>query len=209
VRIVLKLGVAAAIAASTYYAIVRIAEHKADALAGGETFAIDRRHGAESEAVEALSRQLRGWGEDGLASSLARLQGAGHLWVAPRLSGGRSAVFVDSLGLVSRIYVKRDELVSRSLPFPDLDIPDDARRTFARIRLAGTLVHELQHYQGIEDEEAAYEREMAWYRGLGERTPERRQGEERRWFEWAVESALESAEAARAKAAGADEPTTS
>jgi hypothetical protein len=204
-KAVLKLGVAAAIVASTYYAIVRIAEHKADALAGGETFVLDRRHAAESEALEALSRQLRGWGEDDLAASLARLQGAGHLWVAPRLSGGRSAVYVNALGLVSRIYVRGDELVSRSLPFPDLDIPESARRTFARIRLAGTLVHELQHYQGVEDEEAVYEREMAWYRGLGERTLDRLQGEERRWFEWAVESALESAEAARAKASGTAE----
>ncbi len=204
-KAVLKLGVAAAIVASTYYAIVRIAEHKADALAGGETFVLDRRHAAESEALEALSRQLRGWGEDDLAASLARLQGAGHLWVAPRLSGGRSAVYVNALGLVSRIYVRGDELVSRSLPFPDLDIPESARRTFARIRLAGTLVHELQHYQGVEDEEAVYEREMAWYRGLGERTLDRLHGEERRWFEWAVESALESAKAARAKASGTAE----
>jgi hypothetical protein len=101
---------------------------------------------------------------------------------------------------VSRVYVRRDELVARSLPFPDLDIPDRARRTFATIRLAGTLLHELQHEHGAEDEGVAYEREMAWYRGLGERTADRLEGEERRWFEWAVESALESADAARAKA---------
>jgi hypothetical protein len=201
----LKIAVAGAIVASTYFAIVRIAEYKSDALAGGGTFVLDGRHAAESNALDALSGQLRGWGEHELAASLAGLQGSGHLWVAPRLAGGRSAIYVNALGIVSRIYVRGDELVSRSLPFPDLDIPESARRTFARIRLAGTLVHELQHYQGVEDEEAVYEREMAWYRGLGERTLDRLQGEERRWFEWAVESALESAEAARAKASGTAE----
>jgi len=107
---------------------------------------------------------------------------------------------------VSRIYLREDELVGRSLPFPDLDIPDAARRTFERIRLAGTLFHELQHYQGIQDERTAYEREMAWYRGLGDRTADRLSGEESRSFEWAVASALESAAAAREKATGAVDP---
>ena len=57
--------------------------------------------------------------------------------------------------------------MARSLPFADPDIPEAAQRTFATIRLAGTLFHELQHYQGVEDERVAYEREMAWYRGSG------------------------------------------
>jgi hypothetical protein len=199
-RAILKLAVAAAIVASTYFAIVRIAEYKADALAGGGTFVLDGRHPAETGALDALSAQLRDWGEHDLAASLARLRGSGRLFVAPRLAGGRSAIYVDALGLVSRIYVRRDELVVRGLPFPDLDIPDRARRTFATIRLAGTLIHELQHFEGVEDEDAAYEREMAWYRGLGERIADRLEGEERRWFEWAVASALDSAAAAKAKA---------
>ena len=191
---------AGAIVASTYFAIVRIAEYKSDALAGGGTFVLDGRHAAESNALDALSGQLRGWGEHELAASLAGLQGSGHLWVAPRLAGGRSAIYVNALGIVSRIYVRSDELVARRLPFPELDIPDEAQRTFARIRLAGTLFHEIQHYQGVEDEGAAYEREMAWYRGLGERTADTLEGEERLWFEWAVASALDSAAAAREKA---------
>ena len=202
-RSLLKIAVAGAIVASTYYAIVRIAEHKADALAGGGTYLIDGRHAAESEALGALSGQLRGWGEHELAASLARLQGSGHLWVAPRLTGGRSAIYVNALGIVSRIYVRSDELVARSLPFPDLDVPDEAQRTFARIRLAGTLFHEIQHYQGVEDEGDAYEREMAWYQGLGERAADRLEGEQGRWFDWAVASALDSAAAAREKATGA------
>ena len=46
----------------------------------------------------------------------------------------------------------------------------------------------------------AYEREMAWYRELGERIADRLLGEDRRWFEWAVASALDSAAAAKATA---------
>jgi hypothetical protein len=107
---------------------------------------------------------------------------------------------VSALGLVSRIYVRGDELVVRDLPFPELDIPDEARRAFATIRLAGTLFHELQHADGVEDEGTAYEREMEFYERLGERNAERLEGEERRLFEWAVASALESAAAAREKA---------
>lgn len=200
-RTILKLALALAIVASTYSAVLRIAEHKADGLAGGETFVPDESHPAERAALDALQGRLRGWGEGDLAASLARLQGAGRLRVAPRLAGGRSAVYVRVRGLVSRVYVRSDELVARRLPFPEIDVPDEARRTFAAIRLAGTLYHEIQHSEGIENEDEAYEREMAWYRGLEQRAAERFDGEERRWFEWAVESALGSAAAAREKAA--------
>jgi hypothetical protein len=201
-RSLLKLAVAAAIVVSTYYAILRIAEYKADALAGGAAFVLDGRHAADMAAFDALGVELREWEEVDLAASLARLQDSGRIWVAPRLAGGRSAIYVEALGLVSRIYLREDELLGRRLPFPEFDIPDAARRSFARIRLAGTLLHELQHEQGVRDEGTAYEREMAWYRGLGERVAGRLSGEEGRWFEWAVASALDSAAAARAKATG-------
>jgi len=206
VRAISKLLLAAAIVASTYYAIVRVAEHKADALAGGGTFALDGSHSAETGAFAALAGQLRGWGEHELAAALERRLGSGQLRVAPRLAGGRSAVYVSTLGLVSRIYLRSDELVGGSLPFPDQDIPDGARRTFATVRLAGTLFHELQHSEGVEDEDVAYEREMAWYRGLGERNADRLEGEERRWFDWAIESAVTSAAAAREKATVTRDP---
>ena len=107
---------------------------------------------------------------------------------------------------MSWVYLRRDELVGRILPFPDPEIPEAAQRTFATIRLAGTLFHELQHYQGVEDERVAYEREMDWYRGLGEWSAERRSGDEGRRFEWAVASALESASAASQKATGTRNP---
>ncbi len=202
----LQLAVAVAIVVSTYYAIVGIAEYKADALAGGGAFVLDERQVAENAAFDALLGHLREWEELEFAASLAQLRASGHLWVAPRLTGGRSAIYVNSLGLVSWVYVRSDVLVARTLPFPDPGIPEAAQRTFARIRLAGTLFHELQHYQGVEDEHAAYEREMAWYRDLGERSAERLSGEEGRWFEWAVASALDSAAAARQKATGTRDP---
>ena len=199
-KALLNLAMAAAIVASTYYAIREIAGQKADALAGGGTFVLDGRSGAETRAFTDLLRQLRAWEEPDLAASLASLQESGRIWVAPRLGGGRSAVYVNALGLVSRIYVGSGELVVRSLPFPELEVPDGARRTFATVRLAGTLFHELQHSDGVEDEGAVYEREMEWYRGLGKRAAGGLEAEERRWFEWAVVSALASAAAAREKA---------
>jgi hypothetical protein len=199
----LKIGVAAAIVVSTYYAVLGIAEYKADALAGGGAFVLDRRHAAENAGFDALCGRLEGWGEPDLAASLASLRDTGHIWVAPRLARGRSAICVAALGLVSRIYLRGDDLVARDLPFPDLAVPAEARRTFARICLAGTLYHELQHYQGVEDERVAYEREMGWYQALGARIAGTLPGDERRLFEWAVDSALQSAAAARQKATGA------
>jgi hypothetical protein len=203
VKTLLKAALAAAIVASTYYAILEIADGKADTLAGGGAFVLDERHAVEAAAFAELLTRLQAWGEADLAESLAALQGAGNILVAPRLGGGRSAVYVNVLGLVSRIYVRGDDLVVRALPFPNLDVPERAQRTFATIRLAGTLVHELQHRGGIGDEAPVYEREIAWYRGLGERNTARLDAEEGRLFDWAVASARASAEAARDKALAA------
>jgi hypothetical protein len=199
-RTVLKLGVAAAIVVSAYWAIVRVAEAKANALAGGHTFVLDQKSPEEWEAFAALRGRLRGWGESDLAATLFRLQERGDLWVAPDLAGGRSAIYVNALNLVRRVFIRRDELVAHGLPFPDLDVPESAQRTFETIRLAGTLFHELQHYDGLEDEDATYQREIRWYKELRERVPERLGGDERRLFEWAVDSAIKSAAAAREKA---------
>jgi hypothetical protein len=199
-KALLKLAVAAAIVISTWYAILEILETKADALAGGDTFALEPAHAEEMRHFRALLDQIERWEEPDLARTLVELRESGHLWVAPGLEKGRSAVYVDTLGLVTRVYVRRDELVARELPFPDLDAPEAAQRTFATIRLAGTLFHELQHYEGLEDEDATYEREIAWYRGLRETVLDTLHGEQRMWFEWAVDSALESVVAAREKA---------
>ena len=52
----------------------------------------------------------------------------------------------------------------------------------------------------FEDEGETYEREIAWYRHLREGMLEGLEGEDRHWFEWAVDSAIQSAEAARERA---------
>lgn len=192
-RAIGKLGVAAAIVVVAYLAIVRVAEEKANALAGGQTFALGPQSRGEWAAFGALLEQLRGWGEPELADALRDLQEGNALWVAPHLEGGRSAVYVNASRLISRVFVRGDELVPREIPFPDLDVPEPAQRTFATIRLAGTLLHELQHYEGLEDEAETYEREIDWYYALSERMLDRLEGEERHWFEWAVESAIETA----------------
>jgi hypothetical protein len=195
-----RIGLVLVIVVSTYFAIVRVAEEKASALAGGGVFVLDRQSPEEWGAFEALRDQLRRWDEPGLVAALSRLQESGDLWVAPRLAGERSAISVQALGLVSRVFVRGEELVSPELPFPDLDVPDPAQRTFTTIRLAGTLYHELQHHEGLENEGETYDREIAWYRHLREGMLERLEGEDRHWFEWAVDSAIQSAEAAREKA---------
>ncbi len=201
-RVLGKVGLVVAILVSTCYSILGVAEYKADALAGGGTFRLDRSHPEDEEAFTALLGRLRRWDQADLVDSLRSLHDKGRLFVAPRLAGDRSAIYVDSLGLVRRIYLRPDELVARKLPFPDVDAPEDAQRTFTTIRLAGTLFHELQHYGGLEDEKATYDREIAWYARLRDAVLPGLEGEQARWFEWAVDSALESAGAAREKAEG-------
>jgi len=206
-KLLARLGLVALIGAATWLAILRIAEHKADALAGGGTFRLDRAHPAEMRLFADLIDQLERWKQDDLATSLSSLQERGDLWIAPHLGGDRSAIWVGSLGVVSRVFVRRNELEARQLPFPSLDVPAAAKRLYVRIRLAGTLYHELQHYDGLEDEAATYDREIAWYRQLREAVVPTLEGEPERQFTWAVDSAIESAIAAREKAlAGADGP---
>ncbi len=187
--------------AATYLAVDQIAEHKAAALAGEGAYPLER-DSREGRAFGALLERLQRWNDRTLAASLAALEHEGRLWIAPQLSGDRAAIYVDALRLVKRIYVRRDQLVVRQLPFPDLAVSDAARREYVWIRLAGTLYHELQHYDGLEDEGATYDREIAWYRLLRRDVLPGLEGEPARQFEWAVDSAIVSALAAREAATG-------
>jgi len=197
-----RLAVAAIIGAATWLAIVRVAEHKAAALAGPGSFRLEGSRSTEARTFDALLDQLRRWNEEPLAASLLALEEGGHVWIAPELAGQRSAIYVDALSLVRRIYVRREDLVGRELPFPELDVPEAAQREFATIRLAGTLYHELQHYEGLEDEAATYDREIEWYRRVRPSVLRGVEGERAHWLEWAVDSAIESALAARERATG-------
>lgn len=202
-RLLAQLGLAIVIVAATYFAVVRIAEQKADVLAGGDTFRLDPGHPSQMRSLEELIDQLRHWKQGDLADSLMALREKGQLWISPHLGGNRSAIYVSALGLVKRVYLRDDVLVERELPFPRLNVPGDAQRQFARIRLAGTLFHELQHYNGLEDEKLTYDREVEWYRGLRQDVLAGLAGDAARLFEWAVDSAIESALAAREQAIGA------
>jgi hypothetical protein len=202
-KLLARLGLVIIIVAATYFAMLRIAEHKAEVLAGGGTFRLEPAHPSQIRSFDELIDQLRLWKQPDLAESLTALREKGELWIAPHLGGNRSAIYVSALGLARRIYVRDDMLVVRELPFPRLNVPDDAQRQFVRIRLAGTLFHELQHYSGLEDEKTAYDREVEWYRSLRQDRLAGLEGEAAKSFEWAVDSAIESALAARQKATDA------
>jgi hypothetical protein len=110
-------------------------------------------------------------------------------------------VFVDSLGLVRRVYVRRAALLNplaHLYGVPRRDIPISYQRAHAWISLAGALRHELAHRDGATEEGPAYDAEIEWYETL-RRSPflASLQGEERAAWEWGIESAILSAQKAR------------
>jgi hypothetical protein len=113
-------------------------------------------------------------------------------------------VFVESLSLVRRVYLRREALVdpvAHLYRTPRPDIPRRYQEAHAWISLAGALKHELAHYDGLRAESRAYDVELAWYearRPFLDRLPE---GERRAW-QWGLESAVLSARKARETAVG-------
>jgi hypothetical protein len=184
-------------------AIRAVAARKNEELAGPAAYRLVQ--GPEREALETLLAELDELEQARLATRLRELDASGRLWVAPFMPAGRQAVYVNSLGLVERIYVARGALMLRELPFPDSGLPEDGRRLYALIRLGGTLYHELQHLDGVLDESEAYGREAAWYAAIARAGPVRRLGgAEKRRYDWAIESAILSVEKAAAAAAAAE-----
>jgi hypothetical protein len=109
-------------------------------------------------------------------------------------------VFVDSLGLVKRIYVRREALldpVAHLYRVPRPEVPASHQRAHARINLAGALRHELAHLDGLIEEVPAYQAEIEWYEQLRS-SPflASLQGEEREAWEWGIDSAILSAQKA-------------
>lgn len=184
-----------------------IAERKNEDLAGPATYPLGEE-GPEREALEALLSELERLGRPELANRLHRLDAEGAIWVAPYMPAGAQALYVDSLGLVERIYVERSALLLEELPFADAGLPEEWRHLYAVIKLGGTLYHELQHLDGVLDEAEAYRREEAWYAGIARSGYVRGLDDEaQRRYTWAIESAaLGAREAARkaAAAAGSD-----
>ena len=109
---------------------------------------------------------------------------------------------MESLRLVRRIYVRQEALlhpVAHLYRVPRPEIPPGHKRAHAWISLAGALRHELAHLDGDTEEGPAYAAEIAWYEQL-RRSPflASLEGDERAAWEWGIESAILSAQKARA-----------
>jgi hypothetical protein len=190
--------------AVTAASIYRIAEARNERAAGAGVFRLDESRGDEMEAFGRLRNALAAMGQGDLAERLEALRAKGSFWVAPNLGPGRWAVFVNSASLVRRIYVRRLALLEPRAHLYAADDPVTPAReqeAFAWISLGGALYHELCHYEGVVDEGAAYDREIAWYEAL--RTSPWHAGldaDRRRVYDWALESAVLSARKARSLA---------
>jgi hypothetical protein len=197
---------AAVVAGATYFAVLRIAEAKSEAAVGGAVFPLLEGHARELETFVELRTQLGKMDEQALSSRLEELRQQRKVWVAPFLGRDRWAVFVEALSLVRRIYIRQEALLdphTHLYPEGGGEIPEAYRAAFAWVSLAGALRHELAHYDGLTEEAAAYDRELAWYEGLkGSRFVASLPDESRRAWEWGIESAVLSARKARARAVG-------
>jgi hypothetical protein len=207
-----ELAAGALLLGVTGIGIVRIAEARNETLVGGHVYALDGGHPVEEKAWAELQAFLGRLGEDALAARLEQLRRDEKLWVAPQLGSDRWAVYVETLRLVRRIYLRRAALLDPrthlyATPRPDLSY---AHRTLhARLTLAGALRHELSHYEGILVEDAAYDEEIAWYEGLRQSAFVTGLDEaERRAWEWALEAAMLSARKARQDAGGRSGPAS-
>lgn len=196
-----QLLLGALLLVSTAVGIRNIAQARNETAVGGRVHRLDPAREAEGAALGRLLAGFRALGHPELAVRFQELERKGALWVAPAMDPGHWALYVDTFRLVRRIYVREAALLApESHVFPaDASITPERRRAFARISLAGALYHELQHWDGIVDEAAAYDREIAWLQTL-EGAAEPLQGEARRAFDWALESAVLSARKARAQA---------
>jgi hypothetical protein len=186
-----------ALAAVTYFGVLRIAEAKCDAAVGSRGERIDADHPEALAALMRLETQLQVMGQAGLVSRIEQLRAKGDLWVAPAMGRERWAAFVNVLGLVRRIYVRgpalsnpQDHLYPDGVP----KVPPAFRTAFAWLSLAGAMRHELAHYDGATAETEAYTQELAWYDEVrASDFVTALEGDEREAWKWGLESAILSA----------------
>jgi hypothetical protein len=200
-----QLIAAVALIVATYFGLYRIAQAKNETAVGGAVFRLDERWPQEVAAFQVVRAEIAQMGDPDLAERLEALRRDGEIWVAPKMGPERWAVFVDTLRLVRRIYVRRVALLDPLAHLygrPRPDIPLTYRRAHAWISLAGALRHELAHRDGAIEEGPAYDAEIAWYERL-RRSPfvASLEGDERAAWEWGIDSAILSAQKARAIAA--------
>lgn len=193
-----------ALAVATYFGILRIAEAKCDEAVGSRGIRIDREAPEEFAAFGRLQARLLRLGERDLANRLEALRARNELWAAPGLGPERWAAYVESLGLVRRIYIRRVALLDprRHLyPRGAPDVPAAHQDAFAWLSLGGAMRHELAHHDGAIEEEDAYREEIAWYEHVAASAfVASLEGEERAAWDWAIESAILSARKASEKA---------
>jgi hypothetical protein len=192
------------LALATGYGILRIAEAKCDAAVGARGIRLDESRPEDLAAFQRMRSQLAAFGQGAFADRLEALRGAGELWVAPGLGPDRWAAYVESLGLVRRIYIRRVALLNPRLhlyPAGAVNVPPNHQIAFAWLSLGGAMRHELAHHDGAIEEEEAYRLELAWYEEV------RRsafmtglEGEDRATWDWALESAISSARRAAVQA---------
>ena len=191
---------------ATYYGMLRIAEGKCEAAIGAAGVSLQPSQVDDFAAFVRLRSHLHELGQTAFSDRLDQLRQRDALFVAPALGPERWAAYVEALGLVKRIYIRRQALRD---PIGHLyaktgpgNTPPDFQSAFARLSLAGALRHELAHYEGAIEESAAYREELAWYdevrkspfvAGLDE-------GARAAW-DWAFESAILSAQKAAKEAA--------
>lgn len=197
---------AVVLAIATYFGVLRIAEAKSDAAVGSRGLMLDENQPADLAAFRRFQAQLVVMGQEVLADRLEELRLGRELWVAPGLGPDRWAAYVESLGLVRRIYIRRVALLNpaahlypRGAPL----VPVGHQSAFGWLSLGGAMRHELAHRDGLIEEADAYRVEIAWYEEVG-LSPfiAALEGEESVAWEWALESALSSAHKA-ARLAGA------
>ena len=195
---------AAVLSIATWYGVIRIAEAKCDAAVGSLGTPIDESRPEDLAAFERLRGQLVTLGQTALAQRLEDLRQKHELWAAPGLGPERWAAYVESLGLVRRIYIRRVALLNPRLhlyPAGALGVPSNYQIAFAWLSLGGAMRHELAHYDGALEEAGAYRLELAWYEEV------RRsafvtglEGDDRATWDWAIESAISSARKAAEQA---------
>jgi hypothetical protein len=204
VRLTHQLVGALVLGVVTWISIGRIAEAKNEAVVGSQVFALDESQPHPLAAFQIFGARLREMGQGGFADRLEALRRDGAVWVAPRLGRDHWAVFVRTLW-VRRIYIRELALldpVAHLNQVRPIEVPRAFQRAFGSVSLAGTLWHELAHRDGVLDESGTYAREIEWYEAL--RTSAWFEGlsdAERPAWEWALESAIASAEKARDRAA--------
>jgi hypothetical protein len=189
---------AVTLALVTYFGVLRIAEAKCDAAVGSRALPLDDTHPDAFSAFRRLQKQLTVMDQAALADRLESLRVARELWVAPGLGPDRWAAYVEALGLVRRIYIRRLALLDplahlypRGAPAA---APPAEQAAFAWLSLGGAMRHELAHRDGAIDEAAAYAVELAWYEEVrGSNFIGSLEGEDRAAWDWALDSSIASA----------------